>query len=323
MRIGTIGTGFIVDTMIAAGRQAEGVEFVACYSRTMDKAEAFAHKHKMSYAFDNMDEFLNFDGIDTVYVASPNSLHYEQSINALKAGKHVIVEKPFTGNEENALAMIKTAEENNCFIFEAITNIHLPHFSYIQEELKKIGDVKIVQANFSQFSSRYNSLLAGENPNIFNPDFSGGALADINIYNLHLLVGLFGLPEEACYMANVYENGIDTSGIVLLQYENFVAEAVGAKDSISVNGITIQGTKGYIYADSATSILKTVKTVTQEGETVYNGQDKETHVYQFEVFKEIIETHDMERYQALCEHSIAVTQLASVCREQVGLYYTK
>ena len=83
--------------------------------------------------------------------------------------------------------------------------------------MSSLGKIKLVQCNYSQYSSRYDKFLAGEIPNVFNPVFSGGALQDINIYNLHFVTGLFGKAKEVKYIANSAENGIDTSGIATIK----------------------------------------------------------------------------------------------------------
>ncbi|MDQ0971335.1 putative dehydrogenase [Neobacillus niacini] len=126
--------------------------------------------------------------VNFVYVASPNSLHFEQAYRALEFGKHVIIEKPITSTIAEIESLINLAEQKNLMLFEAITTIHLPNFHLIKQNIGKLGPLKFIQCNYSQFSSRYNSLLSGQTPNVFNPKFSGGALVDINIYNLHFVM---------------------------------------------------------------------------------------------------------------------------------------
>ena len=94
--------------------------------------------------------------------------------------------------------------------------------------------------NYSQYSSRYDAFKRGEIAPAFNPEMGGGALRDLNIYNIHLLVGLFGKPHRVEYLPNV-ERGVDTSGILVLDYGNFKAVAIGAKDCSAEIRSTIQG----------------------------------------------------------------------------------
>ena len=107
MRVGTIGSGVIVDRMIDAMKQTKDVEVVAVYSRTKEKAEAYAQKHQIKKSYHDLEEMFQDNNIDTIYVASPNSLHFEQSKKALQAGKHVICEKPFTPTGAQAEELLK------------------------------------------------------------------------------------------------------------------------------------------------------------------------------------------------------------------------
>ena len=132
MRVGTIGSGVIVDRMIDAMKQTKDVEVVAVYSRTKEKAEAYAKKHQIKKSYHDLEEMFQDNNIDTIYVASPNSLHFEQSKKALQAGKHVICEKPFTPTLKEAEELFHIAKEKNVYIFEAITTIHLPNYQIVK-----------------------------------------------------------------------------------------------------------------------------------------------------------------------------------------------
>lgn len=321
MKIGTIGSGFIVDHFIEAGRRVEGVSFVACYSRSRENAKAFSEKHGIKSYYYDLDEMLRDEAIDTVYIASPNSLHYSQTLQSLRAGKHVIVEKPFAGNSLRAKEMVDVAKANNVFVFEAITTIHLPHFKAIQSAILSIEPLTLVQMNFSQYSSRYDALLSGENPNVFNPEFSGGALADINVYNIHLAVGLFGIPSNVAYYARKHENGVDVSGVVVLEYDSFICSLAGAKDSVSENFVLIQGEKGWIKSDSTSSMIKNIHIQNKKGSEEIKIQDQPQHMYQIAAFQEIVENKDTSRYEELVKHTLNVVDILEKARNAIGMYY--
>lgn len=135
--------------------------------------------------------------------------------------------------------LAKLAQEKELLLMEAITNQYLANFTAIKEALSDIGDVKIVNINYSQYSSRYDAFKRGEIAPAFNPEMGGGALRDLNVYNIHLLVGLFGKPNRVEYLPNV-ERGVDTSGILVLDYGHFKAVAIGAKDCSAEIRSTIQ-----------------------------------------------------------------------------------
>lgn len=320
MNIGTIGTGVIVEDFIKSTQDLLGVSFRAVYSRTQGRADALAKRFGIEQTHTSLDALFSDALVDTIYIASPNSLHYEQAYAALKAGKHVIVEKPFVETEERAQQLIRYAQDHNLFLFEAICNIHLPHYQFIKSNLEVIGNIKLVQCNFSQYSSRYDALLAGETPNVFNPHFSGGALADINIYNIHFVVGIFGMPDEVKYYANKHSNGIDTSGILMMKYPSMTVECVGAKDSFSQNFGQIQGDKGYIYIPESVSSIESVSIVTKDSKELINIQDLPRLAYQVEVFERAIRTKDFEIRDLYLDQTLSVVRVAEKARKTANNY---
>ena len=218
MNVATIGSGVIVERMIEAMRLDGRYNLYCVYSRTKKRAKEFAEKHGIQKYYTDMEEMLNDENVDIVYVASPNSLHYSQSKMALEHKKHVINEKPFTPTLKECNELFEIAEKKGVYIFEAITNVHLPNYKIIKENLSNCGDIKMVQCNFSQYSSKYQKYKDHVQTNAFDPAFNGGALMDINVYNLHFVTGMFGKPNEVHYFKNVGYNGIDTSGIIIMQY---------------------------------------------------------------------------------------------------------
>ena len=215
MNAATIGTGFIVDWFLTAVQESANISCVAMFSRKESSARMLADKYEIDKIYTNLDDMLKDEEINFVYVASPNSLHFEHALKALQAGKNVICEKPFTSTVEEFDRLVKEAQDRHLYLFEAIVTAHMPNYLRMKEELPRLGTIRMVQCNFSQYSSRYDKFLQGETPNVFNPEFSGGALADINIYNLHYVIGFFGKPKTVHYYANKHANGIDTSAYTI------------------------------------------------------------------------------------------------------------
>ena len=218
MNVATIGSGVIVERMIEAMRLDGRYNLYCVYSRTEKRAKEFAEKHGIQKYYTDMEKMLNDENVDIVYVASPNSLHYSQSKMALEHKKHVINEKPFTPTLKECNELFEIAEKKGVYIFEAITNVHLPNYKIIKENMSNCGNIKMVQCNFSQYSSKYQKYKDHVQTNAFDTAFNGGALMDINVYNLHFVTGMFGKPNEVHYFKNVGYNGIDTSGIIIMQY---------------------------------------------------------------------------------------------------------
>lgn len=322
MKIGTIGTGAIVEDFLSAAEAAKDVTCTAVYSRKAETAEALARKYKVEKIYTDAEALFHDENVNFIYIASPNSLHYKHALRALEKGKNVICEKPFTSTVEEAKSLMDLARAKNLFLFEAISTLHLPNFHRLKEKIAEIGDVKLVQCNYTQYSSRYDKFLKGEVTNVFSPEFSGGALADINIYNLHFVTGLFGKAGEVRYAANIAGNGIDTSGIVTLKYDGFVCECVGAKDSRSPNFAIIQGTKGYIRLNSPVQNCISFDLAIGDRLETYNEQTFSNRlVYEVLEFSRMFQNGDLIRCHKLLDHSLSVVETAVSARKDAGIVF--
>lgn len=272
IRLGTVGSGIIVRSILDNVKVTDGIRLAAVYSRSREKGEALAAEYGVEKVYTDMDAFLEEEEMNFVYIASPNLLHYGQVKKALQAGKNVICEKPFCTRAAQAMELIRLAKEKHLFLVDAAPTAFLPNLEILKRELPKVGKVKLVLANYSQYSSRYDVLLKGEIPNVFNPEYAGGSLMDINFYNVYLNVALFGRPQNVVYYPNIYGNLADTSGILMMCYDGFVSQSAGAKDTWGVNYFQIEGEQGYIYITGGSNGLAEIKTVTKSGEECFNEQ---------------------------------------------------
>ncbi|MCI8850428.1 MAG: Gfo/Idh/MocA family oxidoreductase [Erysipelotrichaceae bacterium] len=321
MKIATIGTSFITEWFLSAAAKIDNAEPIAVYSRNEQKGKDLASQYGIQKVYTDLDAMLKDDEIECVYVASPNSLHYQHASAALKAGKHVICEKPFTSTAKELKELSELAKSKHLFLFEAIVTIHMPNYISLKEKLPELGDIKMVQCNFSQYSSRYDKFMAGESVNVFDPKFSGGALMDINIYNLHFVMNLFGKPNDVHYYPNM-TRGIDTSGVLVLNYEGFHAVCVGCKDTKSHNISQIQGEKGYITLNSETSRCANYSLTTNDG-TVLPAIKQEDIALYYEIkdFMRIMEEQDYAACEALLEYSNEVMEVLEQARKKAGIRF--
>jgi predicted dehydrogenase len=207
-------------------------------------------------------------------------------------------------------------------LFEAITTVHLPNYQLIKDNLPKLGQIRMIQCNYSQYSSRYDALLAGETPNVFNPKFSGGALVDINIYNLHFVMNLFGTPDTIHYTANKHPNGIDTSGVLVLKYPDFISECVGSKDTQGLNFVLIQGEKGYIHVEHGANGCQNVILYTDGTAVTLNNQTTTNKLYyELLAFKELYKNQDFSRCYELLDYSYSVMKMLVEARKDAGIVF--
>ena len=321
IRLGTIGSGFIVHNILDNVQRTEGICLEAVYSRSEEKGRALGAKYGTRKVYTNLDAFLQDDTVNFVYIATPNSLHYAQTKKALLAGKNVILEKPFCTKAADATELIHLAEARGLFLIDAVPTAYLPNLEILKRELPKIGNIKLVMTNFSQYSSRYDKLLQGDFPNIFNPEFGGGCLMDINFYNIYLNVALFGKPRKTVYYPNRFQDSIDTSGIVILQYDGFVSQNAGAKDTWGVNFVQIEGDRGYIYVSGGNG-LESIRVVTKNGEAVFNAQDDpDRWSYEVSRITELVLSNDRHTLRTLLDVTQDVMETLEDARSSAGICF--
>ena len=323
INLGTIGSGVIVESILDQVVKTEDICLTAVYSRSGEKGSALAEKYGASRAFTDMKEFLRNPEVNCVYIASPNSLHYSQTKAALLAGKHVWCEKPFCTTVQEARELAALAEERNLMLVETVPTAFLPNLNVIRENLPRIGRLRLVQGNYSQYSSRYDALREERDlPNVFNPAFGGGCLVDINFYNVYLNVALFGKPQKVQYYPNLHSGGVDTSGILLLQYENFISQATGAKDTWYDNAFSIQGEDGFIQIPGGSNGLRQVRVVTRNSDETLNAQpDPERLSYEVRMLTDIFRTEDRKTLSRLMQTTISVMEVLEESRKSADIRY--
>lgn len=324
MKIGIAGAGMIVRDLFRFIKEVDGIELQAIAStpQSFEKVTKMAQEEGIQKAYHGYEELLNDEDVEVVYIATPNHLHYEMCKQALLKGKHVICEKPFTSHIKELQEIAMIAKEKNLLLLEAISTQYLPNTLKIKDMLSEVGNVKIVTANYSQYSSRYNAFQEGTILPAFDYTKSGGALMDLNIYNIHLLVALFGTPKTVQYQANI-EKGIDTSGIITLDYGHFKAVLIGAKDCKAPISTSIQGDKGCIHIDTPANNLKKFELLRNDGtQEEYNLQnDKHRMYFEFVEFVKIFETKDFSRAQDMMEKSLIAMDIATKARESAGISF--
>lgn len=325
MKLGIMGHGPIVGWFLDAVACVDTASAAAIYNRPTSAAEgqALAQKYGIPAAYTDFEQFLADPAVDTVYIALPNSLHYEYALRVLDAGKHAIVEKPFTVTAAQAHLLAEAAREKKLFLFEAITTCHMPHVKKLKELLPRIGDISLVHCNYSQYSSRYDLLMDGKLTNMFDPRFAGGCLMDINSYNLHFVTEVFGAPEYIQYFPRMGVSGVDVSGTAVLQYETFPAACIGAKDSASHSFAMVQGRYGNLIIGGSVgpSPSLTLELRGQEPEHFQLQSAPSHYCYEIEDFARIIAENDYEAANALLEHSLLMARLLEEARESAGITF--
>lgn len=327
--LGTIGTSWITDSFIEAALETDRYNLNCVYSRRAENAKEFASKYGDIPIETNLDAFMTNETIDIIYIASPNSLHYEQAMHALKAGKHVVVEKTASTNPTQWEEMLNAAEENDVFVFEAARHMHIPNLKIIHDTLKSLGDIQGATFAYAKYSSRYDDVLAGNEPNIFSLKFAGGVLMDLGIYPIYTAVALFGKPEKVNYFPRKMKTGVDGSGTIILQYDSFDVTLLISKTTTSMIGMEIYGENETLLIDHATDINEAkrldAKTLAEEDIQLVK-QNENSMYYEAESFAQMIRSKDKEstlkRYQELSELARTVSEILYDLRMQTDLLFT-
>ena len=188
MKLGIVGSGMIVRDLLSFIHNIKEIEIVhiSGTKRSEETVKTMCQKHHIQRWSSDYEDLLNDKNVEVIYVAVPNHIHYEYAKRALEANKHVILEKPFTTTYEESLELKQLAIDKHLFLWEAITNQYLPNYKLMKDLIKQIGDIKIINCNYSQYSSRYDAFKEGIILPAFDVTKAGGALMDLNIYNIHL-----------------------------------------------------------------------------------------------------------------------------------------
>ncbi|MFC6294877.1 Gfo/Idh/MocA family protein [Lactiplantibacillus daoliensis] len=322
MQLGILGTGKIVQDFLTMVGDLPAIKLTAILStpHSVERANDLQTNYDIDQVYTDYAALLADPQVDTVYVALPNSLHYNFSKQALVAGKNVICEKPFTLNSAQFAELAALALKKDLVLIEAITNQYLPNYQRIQSDLAKLGDLKIVDCNYSQYSSRYDRFKQGIILPAFNPKLGGGALMDLNIYNIHFVVGLLGAPTAVHYAANVDQN-IDTSGVLTLDYPETKVVCIGAKDCDAPIKSTLQGNEGSIVVAGPTNTVESFTETMNGGTAEKVALNRHPHrmFAEFAKFEQVITTHDMTFVKQQLQHSKTVMAVVDAALADAGI----
>lgn len=336
INVGTIGTSWITEQFIKGSQLTNLYKIKGIYSRSAYRAKDIATIYKADYYTDQLNNILFDPEIDLIYIASPNKLHFEQAMQAIKAGKHVLIEKPIFSNVDEWRQAHDEAERMNVFIFEGALHIHTRNYrrmkQLIQNKIKESEQPFLgANFNFGQYSSKYvqyrdamaNSQIA---PNVFNPDYSGGALMDLGVYPIYVVLDLFGLPQSVRYNAQKGENGIDLFGTILFTYDKhqvtiFISKAVHSK------------LPSEIYIDDETIVVHDISRISKV-ELINNEGQKadvidykpENYMYDellnfAEVINDSDSIHQKVRYEDWKQLSLQVAQTMDLLRRSANISF--
>ena len=304
LRVGIIGTGRISDWVLKGAAQDPRIKVNAVCSRTVEAAEAFVQRNSLAEGariYTSVEEMATDPDVDAVYVGTPNQTHCSYTKICLKAGKHVLCEKPLAVNAAEGREMVAAAKESGCLLMEAMVSTLNPNFRAAAERIAEIAPIRNYISSYCQYSSKYDALKKGVVASCFQPG-TAGAVRDIGVYVIYPLVALFGRPQTVRGNLRTFktEEGVsDVHGTAFLGYEGMDATITWSKICDSFVPTEISGEQGNLVLDEihiarkAELIPHTAPSSGQgpkAGRTVISeGLPYNEYYYEFKEFADLVE----------------------------------
>lgn len=308
--IAVAGTSKIAKSFIRAAKSCEDIKIDAVYSRSMERAKVFAADQGIARCFDDLEALANDRQIDAVYVASPNAIHCRQVLLLTGHGKHVLCEKSLGSNSREVELMFRSAGTNGVILLEAMRSIHDPGYHQLKENLCKLGEITEAEFWFGRYSSRYDDFKAGKLPNIFNREYSAGALMDMGVYCVEPMAELFGMPPKIHAEAELIRGGIDGEGKIFAEYPDKKINLYYSKINDLKRESVIYGSKGTMVIDDIANPEKISitysdgrKEIIRDAERVELGNMR----YEAQFFADAVQgKSDVKHYQEVSEITMKI-----------------
>ena len=318
---GILSTGSIARSFVKGLEAVPDAEPVAVGSRTQHAADAFGDEFGIPRRHPNYAALANDPDVDVIYVATPHSLHKENSILCLKAGKPVLCEKPFTINRSEAEEIVAVAREAGLFLMEAMWTRFLPIMYQVRQWIQDgaIGEVRMVSADFG-----FGSTPGRTKSRLYDPALGGGALMDVGIYSLSFASMVFRRPpSRVMSMAHIGELEVDEQAGMMLGYD--AGEMAMLFTSIqcgTTHWAHIMGTGGVIRIHPPYWRGTTATLVRDGKETeVEHPYDGNGYNCQAEAVGRYLREGKLESDEIPLDETVAIMGTMDMIRDQIGLKF--
>ncbi|QWT24975.1 Gfo/Idh/MocA family oxidoreductase [Subtercola sp. PAMC28395] len=320
IRWGILGTGGIASAF-ATDLLANDLVLSAVGSRSVGGAEEFAAKFGNPTAHGSYEELVSDPDVDAIYVATPHPLHVANTLLALRAGKHVLVEKPFTLNALEAQLIADEAERSKLVVLEAMWTRFLPHMVRIREIIAAgtLGEVHTVLADHDQ------KLPSDPSHRLNDPALGGGALLDLGIYPVSFAIDVLGLPTRILASATTTSTGVDRQTAIILEHGETGRSVLHcALDSRGPNVATVIGTEARIEIDDTWYAPTTFRVIDPEGTVIESFEHPVVSrgmQYQAVELERLVNAGLRESELLPVSESVAIMGVLDEVRRQIGLVY--
>ncbi|MDA9069349.1 Gfo/Idh/MocA family oxidoreductase [Algibacter sp.] len=317
---GIIGLGNIAHKFATDLLTIEGAKLYAVASRNQEKANEFASKYNATKAYSSYESLAKDPNIDAVYIATPHTLHKENTLLCLDHGIAVLCEKPFAMDSDEVNEMIAKAKDKNVLLMEALWTYFLPHYRYVLKALEDrfYGDVLKLEADFGFYRAFDNSSR------LFNKSLGGGSLLDIGIYPIFAALSALGIPKHIKGNATYFENGADSSCNMVFTYEKNVKAIL--KSTLIEDTPTeaiFHCEKGIIKINHQFHNPSTVSLIPNEGEGETIDFNNKTIGYNYEAihFNELLRQGKTESNVMSFKFSQSLIKTLDDVRNLINLHY--
>ncbi|MBF4578899.1 Gfo/Idh/MocA family protein [Frigoribacterium sp. VKM Ac-2530] len=321
IRWGILGAGGIADTFVN-DLTAAGIAVAAVGSRDADKARRFADDHGITTAHGSYDDLVADPEVDAVYVATPHVFHERNALLAIRSGKHVLVEKPFTVSADEAGRVLAAAREAGVVALEAMWTRYLPQQARLREVVRSgvIGEPRLLTAAHMQ------SLPTDPHHRLNDPALGGGALLDLGVYPVSFAHDLLGPVDAVAATAVLSDQGVDVrTGITLRHANGATSTLFCALDTAGRNDAVVHGSAGRVEIDHTFYAPGGFTVLDADGEVVERfdsdeGDLRGMHHQALELAR-LVEAGDLESPALTSDGIVAVMATMDEVRRQVGVQY--